>query len=88
MNLWYSIWESPHRWSLLAGMTFFAGLAVTIFMLAVGWDHTLDRVWLYLVLLATAALLVLAGRDWVRRTEAAIDAAPDQENQDVAPPAS
>lgn len=73
MNPWYAIWESPHRWPLLAGIVFAAGLAVTIFMLAVGWPHPLDRTWLYLVLAATVICLAMALRDWITRTEAAIE---------------
>jgi hypothetical protein len=64
--------ESPHRWLILAGISFLAALTGTIFMFAFVWPHGLARAWLLAGLALTALFLLRAGIDWKRAMEAEI----------------
>lgn len=46
MNPLYTVMESRHRWSILAGLSFGAGCLIAMMMLAYGWAHWLARLWL------------------------------------------
>ncbi len=46
MNPLYTVMESRHRWSILAGLSFGAGCLIAMMMLAYGWPHWLARLWL------------------------------------------
>lgn len=43
MNPLYTVLESRHRWSILAGLSFGAGCLIAMMMLAYGWAHWLAR---------------------------------------------
>lgn len=75
MNIPYAILESRHRWLILAGLSFLAGILGAIAMLAFDWPHPLAEAWLYAALAATAALLLTAFVQWKNEIEAAIHAA-------------
>lgn len=67
MNPVYSIMESRHRWLILAGIAFLAGLFGAIEMLALVWPHMVARVWLLAFLALSLYLLVRAVLDWKQR---------------------
>lgn len=67
MNPVYSIMESRHRWLILAGIAFLAGIFGAIEMLALVWPHMVARVWLLAFLALTVYFLVRAVLDWKRR---------------------
>jgi len=46
VNPLYTVMESRHRWSILAGLSFGAGCLIAMMMLAYGWPHWLARLWL------------------------------------------
>lgn len=46
MNPLYTVMESRHRWSILAGLSFSAGCLIAMMTLAYGWPHWLARLWL------------------------------------------
>lgn len=64
MNPVYSLLESPHRWSILAGLAFLTGCVGAIAMIAYGWSHTLAQLWFYLGAIATAVFLLMAFIQW------------------------
>lgn len=64
MNPVYSIMESPHRWLILAGISFLAGCLGAIEMLALVWPHVIARIWLLAFLALTVYFLVRAFLDW------------------------
>lgn len=72
MSIGYAIGESPHRWLILAGISFTAALIGTIFIFAFEWSHTVARVWLYAGLILTLVFLVLAFLDWKERADALV----------------
>lgn len=43
MNPLYTVMESRHRWSILAGLSFGAACLIAMMMLAYGWAHWLAR---------------------------------------------
>lgn len=59
--------ESPHRWLILAGISFLAGCFGAIEMLALVWPHVIAHIWLIAFLLLTAYFLVRAFLEWKRR---------------------
>lgn len=64
MNPFYAISESPHRWPILAGLTFVVALFGTMMMFAYDAPHALAKVWLYLGVAVTLAFLWLAFAQW------------------------
>jgi hypothetical protein len=64
VNPIYAILESPHRWLILAGLSFLAGLLGTMMMLAYAWPHWLARVWFLIGLALAIYFLVQAFLDW------------------------
>jgi len=46
VNPLYTVMESRHRWSILAGLSFGAGCLIAMMVLAYGWAHWLARLWL------------------------------------------
>lgn len=74
MNPIYAILESPHRWLILAGVSFLAGCIGAMTMLAFAWNRAIPRVWLYLALALTLYFAVRAFLQWKSETEAALAA--------------
>jgi hypothetical protein len=64
VNPIYAMLESPHRWLILAGLSFLAALLGTMMMLAYTWPHWLARTWLYATLVITVYFLAQAFLDW------------------------
>lgn len=64
MNPVYAIMESPHRWLILAGISFLAGSLGAIEMLALVWPHIVARIWLLAFLLLTVYFLIRAFLRW------------------------
>lgn len=56
--------ESPHRWSILAGISFLAGCFGAIEMLALVWPHIVARIWLLAFLILTVYFLIRAFLHW------------------------
>jgi 4-hydroxybenzoate polyprenyltransferase len=74
MNPLYTILESPHRWLILAGISFTAGFFGAIMMIAYTWPHAASRIWFYAGMIVALYFLARAFWDWKQRTEAAIRA--------------
>lgn len=75
MNPVYSILESPHRWTILAGLSILAAVIGAIAMMAYGWPHTVELIWFYAGLAATLFFLARALIGWKTSVEAALNAA-------------
>jgi hypothetical protein len=69
MNPIYWIQESPHKWPILAGISFLAGIFGADFMLALVWPHTVARVWLVGYLLLAVYFLARAFLEWKARLD-------------------
>ncbi len=67
MNPIYVVMESPHRWLILAGVSFVAGTFGAIEMLALVLPHVIARVWLLALLALTLYFVVRALLDWKQR---------------------
>jgi hypothetical protein len=70
MNPIYSILESPHRWLLLSGISFLAGVIGGIVMLALVWPHAIARIWLIAALVIAAYFLMRQGQDLLAGADA------------------
>jgi len=68
VNPLYTVMESRHRWSILAGLSFSAGCLIAMMTLAYGWAHWLAR--LSLLAGIVVALYCLA-RGFLRWKQAA-----------------
>jgi hypothetical protein len=71
-NLRYAVTESPHMWSILAGISGLATLIGTMAIIIYDWSHVLARVYFYLGLALTLCFLVMALLDWKNQVEESI----------------
>ena len=78
MNPFYTIMESPHRWLILAGISFAAGMLGAIMMIAYTWPHTASRIWFYAGTLAALYFLARAFWDWKKRAETVLQSSEDE----------
>ena len=81
MNPVYAILESPHRWSILAGISGLAACLGAIVMIGYGWPYTLARVWFYAGLAAVVFFLVRAVMEWKSAVEESIYATRAREDR-------
>lgn len=72
MNPIYVLLEMPHRWVILAALSFGAGVVGAMASLAYDWPHWLGRGWFYLCAAIAVAFLLLAFIDWRARAEEAL----------------
>jgi hypothetical protein len=72
-NLRYAISESPHQWSILAGITAVATLVGTMAIIIYDWSHVLAKMYFYVGLALAVSFLVLALIDWKDRVEAELE---------------
>jgi uncharacterized membrane protein len=75
VNLVYAILESPHRWSILAGLSFAAACVGAIAMLAWGWSHTLELLWFYAGFFCSLFFATRGFLEWKDRASAALEQA-------------
>ena len=71
----YAILESPHRWSILAGISLGAGILGAVIIIAYGWSHWLARIWF----LAGLAIALYCAVSLLLQLKAEIDAAAAQD---------
>ena len=85
MNPLYSLMESPHRWWLLAGISFVAGCFGGIILLAYRLPHLLGQIWLYACLFAAIAFLVAGIQEWKSTMDSVVttDERPDARDTSV-----
>jgi uncharacterized membrane protein len=68
-NIRYSIIESPHRWSILAGITAVVTLVGTMAIIIYDWSHVFARVFFYAGLGITLVFLIMALLEWKDRVQ-------------------
>jgi hypothetical protein len=66
MNPLDVILESPHRWSILAGLSLLIGAVGAIVMLTYAWPHGLAQAWFYIWFAAALYFGLRAFLDWKR----------------------
>ena len=66
MSPYYTIMESPHRWSILAALNFGAACIGTVVMLSWGWAHWLCTLWFYAGTILALVFAFLAVQNYFR----------------------
>jgi len=74
VNPVYGILESPHRWIILAGLSFLAACVGAIAMMGYGWSHTVAQIWFYAGFVTAVVCLGRSILQWKRAVEAALAA--------------
>jgi NADH:ubiquinone oxidoreductase subunit 6 (subunit J) len=69
LNPMYSIMESPHRWLILAGITFGADVLTSMVMLIHDFSHGFIQIWVYAGLIMTIYFLARAFLEWKQDVE-------------------
>jgi hypothetical protein len=76
VSIVYAVLESPHRWSILAGVSATGGLVGAMAFLAWGWSVWLARVWVVAGLAVAAYCLVRLVLQWKEQVDEATNLAP------------